>query len=105
MSICTCVDVEVGTHARAIAVRNPFTGRLVDVDCCVVPWVVELWEQGVETRASCCGHGRYRPSVIVAPGYVDRMRELGYEVDAERSDAVSVLWLLPDTILPERMLP
>lgn len=36
-------------------------------------------EHGIQTIGSCCGHGKHRPFIQVAPEYVQKMHILGYE--------------------------
>lgn len=64
---CHCVDVEMGSHDNQVSMLNPFTNKWICVDTCIATYVGWLWHQGIETLNSCCGHGKVRPSVIVAP--------------------------------------
>lgn len=38
----------------------------VALDGCISEVVPELWEQGVVTLGSCCGHGASAPSLVLA---------------------------------------
>lgn len=37
----------------------------VCLDGCIADVVVALWERGVVTLGSCCGHGKQRPSLVL----------------------------------------
>lgn len=41
---------------------------LCDVDRCIAPMVQALNDAGLETRASCCGHGKMPGNVMLADG-------------------------------------
>lgn len=43
----------------------PTTTRTVSVDACIANVVQELWEAGVWTRGSCCGHGTREASIAL----------------------------------------
>ena len=68
---CQCqADVEIGTHANQVELETPefmrALGRVgcltfretTSVDRCVAPLVQALWERGVITTGSCCGHNQ-----------------------------------------------
>ncbi len=44
----------------------PDTGRpTVCVDACIAPMIERLWQAGIRTRHSCCGHnGRFGPPSV-----------------------------------------
>lgn len=54
---------EWGTTERMIA-----SGRLIDVDSCIAGLVYALNEGGIQTVASCCGHGKCLGSIVLADG-------------------------------------
>ena len=86
---CHCIDVDFGTYANTIQLVAPFPlydilgdekdTRVVVIDTCIATEIGYLWHQGVRTENSCCGHRKMRPTVVVAPGSVLKMRELGYK--------------------------
>lgn len=43
---------ELGPHGRYI-------------DSCMVPLIRQLRTKGLETRACCCGHGVYLPTIVI----------------------------------------
>ncbi len=42
-----------------------YQNRVIKVDSCIVPDIVGLWNIGVKTLGSCCGHGKYKKTIIV----------------------------------------
>ena len=46
----------------------PVNGRVIGVDWCIHQIVAALNAGGVETRASCCGHGQQDGSILLADG-------------------------------------
>lgn len=68
---CQCqADVKIGSHANQVELDTPtfmlaigHVGCLTfrettSVDRCVAPLVQALWERGVITTGSCCGHNQ-----------------------------------------------
>jgi hypothetical protein len=53
--------------------------REIEVDDCLADEIKELNEKGVFTIASCCGHGRADPTIIIQPSSKSKAQELGYE--------------------------
>lgn len=43
-------------------------GRLYNIDTCIAPFVKALNMCGLETVASCCGHGKRHGSVVLRDG-------------------------------------
>lgn len=62
------------------------TKTTVAVDPCIVEEIKTLWEQGIHTYGSCCGHGILKASVLVDKKSVQKMMELGYE-EAQNPDS------------------
>ncbi len=50
------------------SVERKIQGHIVRLDSCMVERVLLLNKAGVETKASCCGHGKYPPSIIIKDG-------------------------------------
>lgn len=75
-----CSNVGFGTYEGCIAVITP-SGKLVDIDACLVSEVVTLWQEGVTTIESCCGHNKARSYIAVTRGSVDKMLDMGYVSD------------------------
>lgn len=57
--------------APEVVMTPPFDlgdGReTVCVDACIATVVQHLWDCGIVTLGSCCGHGRGRPSLVLGP--------------------------------------
>ena len=46
----------------------------IRVDECMKPLIDFLWREGIDTRACCCGHGKYPMTIVVwdgAEGYTE----------------------------------
>lgn len=59
---------------------NP-RGKMVNVDKCLLPEILKLWERGIKTTGCCCGHGLpepYAPYIGVKSEYCAAMIALGY---------------------------
>lgn len=40
----------------------------VSIDACIAPVIQHLWNNGVNTAGSCCGHGKEPPSIVLGDG-------------------------------------
>lgn len=40
----------------------------VMIDACIAPVIQYLWDNGVTTGGSCCGHGHNSPSIVLEQG-------------------------------------
>lgn len=61
---CSCVSAN-NHDGRVPAVFLSLNERPVSVDACIAPAVSALWAAGIETAASCCGHGIQPPSIAL----------------------------------------
>lgn len=94
-NFCKC-DVEMGSYMRQITVQDPFTKKLVGIDICILQDIAELWYLGIRTMASCCGHGKIFPSIIVHDDHIQQMLKLGYDqVDKSSNEFYPIDWLNP----------
>lgn len=67
-----CVKIDMPICAGAI--------EEVLIEKCILAEVQSLWEKGIKTLCSCCGHGLpYQAFITVEKGYEKQMEELGYE--------------------------
>ncbi len=82
---------EFGIYDSMIELRFPdhmlkenggyYTNKVgCQVDCCLVNEIKQLWENGVVTTGSCCGHGLIQGMINVTESSVDLMFKLGYEL-------------------------
>lgn len=93
--LCRCVDVAAGTFTHTVLMVDPFTGKQVGIDVCIATEIAELWHLSIRTMASCCGHGKYTPSVSVLPEHDPMMPRLGFT--ALDLGGPPVQWRLPAT--------
>lgn len=82
-----CKDIEFGTGDCAYNVHLPWLvdgkAKMVNIDKCLLPEIIHLWELGIKTTGCCCGHGKtdmQEPFIGVEFAYIDKMLELGYKV-------------------------
>jgi hypothetical protein len=75
---CSCRGVETGSYLNQVVLHTP-SGKVVGLDACIAAEIQELWERGVQTVGSCCGHGDPTLAIImVEEGSVRLMQALGY---------------------------
>lgn len=53
--------------------------KVISVDRCIIPELCSIWNRGIRTIGSCCGHGSVYGYIQVDPAYQDEMLNLGYE--------------------------
>ena len=64
---CVCKDVAMGSYDNTVEMwRSARPGEegprnLTQVDVCLATSIAWLWSNGVDTVASCCGHGQTIP--------------------------------------------
>lgn len=81
-----CSDVKFGTSDCAYNIITPFKCgydadfKMVNVDKCLLPEVIKLWEKGIKTTGCCCGHARVPAFIGVESEHIQQMKELGYQV-------------------------
>ena len=107
--MCKCKDVEMGDYSNQITLGYyPIMREYADnrrraglspygicVDRCIADQVVELWEAGVRTYGSCCGHNIEDGFINVGEDY-EKAIALGFEpyiynkqpFDLDRKDTV-----------------
>lgn len=76
--MCNCKDIEIGSHKNQVNLKNWWNGKVVSVDACMESEIVYLWDKGVITTGSCCGHNKKEPMINVIEGHHDKMVSLGY---------------------------
>lgn len=77
-----CSSAGFGTYDGCIPVVTP-SGKISDIDACLVSEVVGLWQQGITTIESCCGHGKASSYIAVIPDDNVKMLLLGYTPSTE----------------------
>jgi len=59
----------------------PSSGRLfVPVDACIAKDIQNINDRGITTVGSCCGHGAYRPYVLIEEESLGIALAAGYEI-------------------------
>lgn len=53
--------------------------KMVNIDRCLLPEILDLWKLGIKTNENCCGHTKLPPTIGVNEEYVEKMEKLGYE--------------------------
>lgn len=76
---CHCVNVGFGTYKNTVSMMSPWDKKWICIDTCVATAIGFLWGHGVVTLNSCCGHGKFVPTVIVTPDSVQKMLDMGYQ--------------------------
>lgn len=71
--MCSCNNIDFGTYENTEVING------VEIDKCLIPEIKWLWNNGIETLASCCGHNKIEPTIIVKSKYIDKMKQLGYK--------------------------
>jgi hypothetical protein len=72
-----CHNVDFGTYKNAVLVQAP-NGKLITIDICMIPEIKWLWDHGIETIESCCGHAKLPGYVAVSEESREKMTALGY---------------------------
>lgn len=93
LQLMNCKDIRFGTYDCAYNIMLPYKvtdptepnkpsfGKYIAVDKCLLPEILSLWEMGIKTTGCCCGHGHADMAFIgVKPEFIQRMKEIGYEV-------------------------
>ena len=99
-----CVDSPIGEYRCAVEIRySPQSGKKpIYCDTCLQDEVYNLNKKhGITTIGSCCGHARKQAYIQVAPQYVQKMRDLGYESLQEEEDGQGRWSFKPKTYFHE----
>lgn len=79
---CKCISCnqprEGQTDGQVVLDPNEYfqwasVARLVSVDACIAEDIRRLWEAGVLTKGSCCGHNKRNPDVVLDEGVDPRL--------------------------------
>ena len=75
---------EIGSHDCCVMVDVPENMKHhytkgVCADKCIVPRIKQLWAEGYVPVASCCGHGKHNPCVIVEFGITTEVLKVEVE--------------------------
>lgn len=75
---CHCDNIKMGTYKNTV-LMSLLGGQIVTIDTCIATEIGYLWNNGIGTLNSCCGHRKIRPTVIVTEESINKMIELGYK--------------------------
>lgn len=53
-------------------VYYPEAKAFLPIDACIANTIKHLWENGIKTRGSCCGHGDVLPSLVLTNNTTDK---------------------------------
>jgi hypothetical protein len=98
--MCNCVDVNFGTYGKDGGARTALVtplGRERWIDNCLISELQSLWEMGIKTFGSCCGHNKQNGYIDVDNEAIPIMLELGY-VSLVKSDGVGSHLFFPQSI-------
>lgn len=105
--MCDCENVEMGSYDNTVLLgfypcmreyrKNRLKADLSDygitVDKCIANEIINLWENGIRTLGSCCGHNKVKGMINVHPKDFSKAISMGYEKyvfenNPERNDTV-----------------
>lgn len=75
--MCDCKDIEIGSYKNQTILFSP-QGKLVGIDRCVSNKIKKLWDSGIITIESCCGHNKTEGYIAVENKSIEKMKELGF---------------------------
>ena len=91
--MCNCYSYNGDFGSEPPTILNPnhyfnwsHTAKKVCVDACIAEEIEALWEAGIWTRGSCCGHGEYGNANVVVAKREDPEEAVAVlkEIDPER---------------------
>lgn len=87
--MCQCNNVDFGDFTNIVKLKVPqiYKDKFPNtkreyfyIDKCISDEVQSLWNLGIVTMASCCGHNKLDGDIAVSDEFIPKMKELGYEV-------------------------
>jgi hypothetical protein len=92
--MCLCKNVEFGSYDVAIPLWYNGRKRVADIDVCISLEILDLWNKGIITIESCCGHNKQSGYIAVDKCCINQMLELGYKQITGK----------PDFFIPQKIL-
>lgn len=92
--MCDCNNISIGSYSNQVEIDpykfncmksyidNKISEGLaptVCIDKCIVDKVIFLWENGVKTFGSCCGHNKLQGFINVGEDFYEKALTLGFE--------------------------
>ena len=84
--MCKCVNVRIQSYSNQTVLYYPdwfkssLKIRAAGIDNCLLEEIKWLWENGIQTTESCCGHNQAQGYISVLEEHAPKMHELGYEL-------------------------
>jgi hypothetical protein len=83
--MCNCVNVRIQSYSNQTVLDYPewFKSskkvRSAGIDNCILEEIKSLWEAGIQTLESCCGHNQADGYICVVEEHIEKMEALGYK--------------------------
>lgn len=80
--MCKCVNIAMGSYANQTVIDYPFwfisakSHRSCGIDNCILEEIIDLWESGIQTTESCCGHNVAPAYIAVLEPYAEQNEEI-----------------------------
>lgn len=81
MNSCNCKNIGFGTYGNDNGARTAIItpqGRKQWIDNCLIIELQSLWEMGIKTIESCCGHNKHTGYIAVYDFDIELMKSMGY---------------------------
>ncbi|GEM_PF-3972161 len=72
------VDIPPHMHQYRDSRLKQGLSSKVSIDPCIYDEICQLWDMGIITYGSCCGHNLEQSFVNVSPDHIDQMLTMGY---------------------------
>ena len=93
---CSCKSYNLGIGTIPNKILTLPSGETKCIDACIANVIQKLWDNGIETIGSCCGHGSKKPSVVLqqncSKSHANRVKKLIKSIDERDFDLLS--WTL-----------
>lgn len=86
--MCNCKNVGFGTYDNCVVMVEPWSGKSVSIDRCLADEIQTLWDAGIKTVASCCGHHKVDQSICVIEEDEGLMAVRGYFMHVQENGIV-----------------
>lgn len=87
--MCECKNITAGSYDNQIELPRPnhmvgqkegTESNTICVDTCLKSEILDLWSKGISTTGCCCGHNYLPPYIGVIDSDINKMLNMGYEV-------------------------
>ncbi len=88
--MCKCVNIDFGTYSNQTVLTYPIwfksDKKSAGIDNCILSEIQSLWDSGIQTIESCCGHNKVDGYIAVPEEYINQMIAMGYKQYKDRPD-------------------